>query len=174
MLLNIAGAVPQIDLFDRTDEQWRAGTELKLHGARWLTIHAWKSLKKSKGSVVFMSGSAALDPKPAFAAVATINAAITALAKAFAEQGIKDEVQVNSIVPGPVMTGRRRAFIERWAPANNMSVEEATKQFPEKVGISRYGEPDEIADLLAFMVSPAARWMTGTSVRMDGGEIKGI
>jgi 3-oxoacyl-[acyl-carrier protein] reductase len=89
-LLNIAGAVPQIDLFDMTDEQWRAGTELKLHGARRLTIRAWESLKKSKGSVVFVSGSAGLDPKPAFPAVAAINAAITALAKAFAEQGIED------------------------------------------------------------------------------------
>jgi 3-oxoacyl-[acyl-carrier protein] reductase len=65
-LLNIAGAVPQIDLFEMTDEQWRAGTELKLHGARRLTIHAWESLKKSTGSVVFTSGSAALNPKPAF------------------------------------------------------------------------------------------------------------
>ena len=55
-----------------------------------------------------------------------------------------------------------------------MTLEAATKQFPEKVGISRYGEPEEVADLLAFMVSPAAKWMTGTSVRMDGGEIKGI
>jgi 3-oxoacyl-[acyl-carrier protein] reductase len=164
-LLNIAGAVPQIDLFDMTDEQWRAGTELKPHGARRLTIHAWESLKKSKGSVAFMS---------AFAAVAAINAAITALAKAFAEQGIKDEVQVNSIVPGPVMTERRRSFMEKWAPAHNMSVEEATKQFPERVGIGRYGKPKEIADLLAFMVSPTAKWMTGTSVRMDGGEIKCI
>jgi NAD(P)-dependent dehydrogenase (short-subunit alcohol dehydrogenase family) len=51
-----------------------------------------------------MSGNAALDPKPAFAAVAATNAAITALAKAFAEQGIKDGVQVNRIVPGAVMT----------------------------------------------------------------------
>ncbi len=173
-LLNIAGAVPQIDLFEMTDEQWRAGTELKLHGARRLTIRAWEALKKSKGSVVFMSGSAALDPKPAFAAVAAVNAAITALAKAFAEQGIKDGVQVNSIIPGAVMTARRRSFMENWAPAHKMSVEEAIKQFPEKVEISRYGQPEEIADLLAFMVSPAARWMTGTSVRMDGGEIKGI
>ena len=173
-MLNIAGAVPQIDLFEMTEEQWRAGMELKLHGARRVTIWAWEALKKSKGSVVFMSGSAALDPKPAFAAVAATNAAITALAKAFAEQGIKDGVQVNSIVPGPVMTGRRRSFLEKWAPAHNMSVEEATKQFPEEVGISRYGRPEEIADLLAFMVSPAAKWMTGTSVRMDGGEIKGI
>jgi NAD(P)-dependent dehydrogenase (short-subunit alcohol dehydrogenase family) len=173
-LLNIAGAVPQINLFEMTDEQWRAGMELKLHGARRVTILAWGALKESKGSVVFMSGSAALDPKPAFAAVAATNAAITALAKAFAEEGIKDGVQVNSIVPGPVMTGRRRSFLERWAPAHNMSIEEATKQFPEKAGISRYGRPEEIADLLAFMVSPAAKWMTGTSIRMDGGEIKGI
>jgi 3-oxoacyl-[acyl-carrier protein] reductase len=173
-LLNIAGAVPQIDLFEMTDEQWRAGAELKLHGARRLTILAWETLKQSKGSVVFMSGSAALDPKPAFAAVAAINAAIIALAKAFAEQGIKDGVQVNSIIPGAVMTGRRRSFMEKWAPAHNMSVEQAMKEFPEKVEISRYGRPEEIADLLAFMVSPAAKWMTGTSVRMDGGETKGI
>ena len=173
-LLNIAGAVPQIDLFEMTDEQWRAGAELKLHGARRLTILAWEALKQSKGSVVFMSGSAALDPKPAFAAVAAINAAIIALAKAFAEQGIKDGVQVNSIIPGAVMTGRRRTFMEKWAPAHNMSVEQAMKEFPEKVEISRYGRPEEIADLLAFMVSPAAKWMTGTSVRMDGGETKGI
>ena len=173
-LLNIAGAVPQINLFEMTDEQWNAGMELKLHGARRLTIRAWDALKQSSGSVVFMSGSASLDPKPAFAAVAAINAAITALAKAFAEQGIKDGVQVNSIVPGPVMTGRRRSFLEKWAPAHNMSVEEATKKFPEEAGISRYGQPEEIAELLAFMVSPAAKWMTGASLRMDGGEIKGI
>jgi 3-oxoacyl-[acyl-carrier protein] reductase len=173
-LLNIAGAVPQIDLFDMTDEQWKAGMELKLHGARRLTIRAWDALKQAKGSVVFMSGSAALDPKPAFAAVAATNAAITALAKAFAEQGIKDGVQVNSIVPGAVMTGRRRSFLEKWAPAHNMSVEDAMKKFPEEAGISRYGQPEEIAELLGFMVSPAAKWMTGASLRMDGGETKGI
>jgi 3-oxoacyl-[acyl-carrier protein] reductase len=173
-LLNIAGAVPQIDLFEMTDEQWRAGMDLKLHGARRLTIRAWNALKRANGSVVFMSGSAALDPKPAFAAVAATNAAIIALAKAFAEQGIKDGVQVNSIVPGAVMTGRRRSFLEKWAPAHNMSVEDATNKFPEEAGISRYGQPEEIAELLGFMVSPAAKWMTGSSVRMDGGEIKGI
>jgi 3-oxoacyl-[acyl-carrier protein] reductase len=173
-LLNIAGAVPQIDLFEMSDDQWNAEMELKLHGARRLTLRAWDALKQSTGSVVFMSGSAALDPKPAFAVVAATNAAIIALAKAFAEQGIKDGVQVNSIVPGAVMTDRRRSFLTKWAPAHNMSVEEATKKFPEETGISRYGQPDEIAGLLAFMVSSGAKWMTGTSVRMDGGEVKGI
>lgn len=173
-LLNIAGAVPQIDLFKMTDAQWEDGLALKLHGARRLTICAWDALKASKGSVVLISGSAALDPKPAFAAVATVNAAIIALAKAFAEQGIKDGVQVNSVIPGAVMTSRRRSFFEKWAPAHNLSIEDAMEKFPEEVGITRFGKPEEIADLMAFMVSPAAKWMTGASVRMDGGEIKGI
>jgi 3-oxoacyl-[acyl-carrier protein] reductase len=173
-LLNIAGAVPQIDLFEMTDAQWDDGMALKLHGARRLTMRAWDALKASKGSVVLLSGSAALDPKPGFAAVATTNAAIIALAKAFAEQGIKDGVQVNSVVPGAVMTGRRQSFFEKWAPAHNLTVDEAIKKFPEEAGISRFGKPEEIADLLGYLVSPAAKWMTGASVRMDGGEIKGI
>jgi 3-oxoacyl-[acyl-carrier protein] reductase len=173
-LLNIAGAVPQIDLFEMSDAQWDDGMALKLHGARRLTVRAWDALKASKGSVVLISGSAALDPKPGFAAVATVNAAIIALAKAFAERGIKDGVQVNSVVPGAVMTGRRQSFFAQWAPAHNLTVEEAIRKFPEEVGIARFGKPEEIADLMAYLVSPAAKWMTGACVRMDGGEIKGI
>ncbi|AEU35488.1 SDR family oxidoreductase [Granulicella mallensis] len=173
-LVNIAGAVPQIDLFEMTDAQWNDGLELKLHGARRLTVRAWDALKASGGSVVLISGSAALDPKPGFAAVAAINAAIIALAKAFAEQGIKDGVQVNSVVPGAVMTGRRQSFFAKWAPAHNLTVEEALKKFPEEAGISRFGKPEEIADLMAYLVSPSAKWMTGSSIRMDGGEVKGI
>jgi 3-oxoacyl-[acyl-carrier protein] reductase len=173
-LLNIAGAVPQIDLFEMTDAQWEAGLALKLHGARRLTIAAWPALKTAKGAVVLMSGNSALFPKAPYAAVGTINAAIVALAKAFSDRGIADGVQVNSVLPGPVMTGRRRSYLEHWAPLHNMTVEEATANFPKEAGIARYGEPEEIAELMAFLVSPGARWMTGSSLRMDGGEVKSI
>jgi NAD(P)-dependent dehydrogenase (short-subunit alcohol dehydrogenase family) len=167
-LLNIAGAVPQIGLFQMTDAEWDDGMALKFHGTRRLTIRAWDALMASNGSVVLMSGSAALDPKPGNAAVAAINAAINTLAKAFAEQGLKDGVQVNSVSPGAVMTGRRQAFFEKWAPAHHLTVEEAIKKFPEQAGITRFGKPEEIADLMSYLVSPAAKWMTGASVRMDG------
>jgi len=70
-------------------------------------------LKAAKGSFIFMSGHSAEDPKPGFAAVGTLNAAICALAKAFAEQGILDGVQVNSILPEPVMSNRRISFLEK-------------------------------------------------------------
>jgi 3-oxoacyl-[acyl-carrier protein] reductase len=173
-LLNIAGAVPQIDLFEMTDEQWDAGLALKLHGARRLTIAAWPALKEAKGSVVLISGNSALFPKAPYAAVGTINAAIVALAKAFSDRGITDGVQVNSVLPGPVMTGRRQSYLQHWAPLHDMTVEEATAKFPKEAGIARYGEPEEIAELMAFLVSPGARWMTGSTLRMDGGEVKSV
>jgi len=173
-LLNIAGAVPQIDLFEMTDAQWEGGLALKLHGARRLTIAAWPSLKDARGSVVLMSGNSALFPKAPYAAVGTINAAIVALAKAFSDRGIADGVQVNSVLPGPVMTGRRRSYLQHWAPLHNMTVEEATARFPQEACIARYGEPEEIAELMAFLVSRGARWMTGSTLRMDGGEVKSI
>lgn len=173
-LLNISGAVPQIDLFEMTDAQWDAGLALKLHGARRLTIAAWPVLKAAKGSVVLMSGNSALFPRAPYAAVGTINAAIVALAKAFSDRGITDGVQVNSVLPGPVMTGRRQSYLQHWAPLHNMTVEEAIANFPKEAGIARYGEPEEIAELMAFLVSPGARWMTGSTLRMDGGEVKSV
>jgi 3-oxoacyl-[acyl-carrier protein] reductase len=173
-LLNIAGAVPQIDILEMTDAQWDDGLALKLHGARRVTIHAWDALKKSKGSVVFTSGNSALAPKSAFAAVATVNAAIVAMSKAFAERGIKDGVQVNSVLPGPVLTNRRMTYMEKYAPAHNMTVDEALQKFPSEAGITRYGQPEDIANVMAFLVSPAGKWMTGSAVRMDGGEIKTV
>jgi 3-oxoacyl-[acyl-carrier protein] reductase len=173
-LLNIAGAVPQIDLFEMTDEQWDGGMALKLHGARRLTIEAWDALKTAGGAVVFTSGNSAIFPKAPYAAVGTINAAIAALAKAFSDRGIPDGVQVNSVLPGPVMTGRRRSYLEHWAPLHGMTAAEAMERFPRDAGIARYGEPEEIAELMAFLVSPPARWMTGAMLRMDGGEVKSV
>jgi 3-oxoacyl-[acyl-carrier protein] reductase len=172
-LVNIAGAVPQVDILEMTDAQWDDGLALKLHGARRLTVLAWNALKESKGSVVFMSGNSAQAPKSAYAAVATINAAIVAMARAFAERGVKDGVQVNSILPGAVLTNRRKTYMEKYAPAHNLTFDEAMRKFPEQAGISRYGQPGEIAELMAFLVSPQAKWMTGSAIRMDGGEVKG-
>lgn len=63
-LLNIAGAVPGIDLFHMTDQQWDAGIALKLHGARRLTLRAWEALKATSGAVVLIAGNAAQVPAP--------------------------------------------------------------------------------------------------------------
>ena len=55
-----------------------------------------------------------------------------------------------------------------------MTVGEATAKFPSEAGIARCGKPEEIAELMAFLVSPGASWMTGSTLRMDGDEVKSI
>jgi 3-oxoacyl-[acyl-carrier protein] reductase len=173
-LVNIAGAVTPADLFDMTDAQWDDGFALKFHGARRLTIAAWPELKKAQGSVILTSGATSLEPKAPLAAIGTVNSAVNALAKAFAHRGIADGVQVNSVLPGPVLTDRRHAMVKSLAETRGLNFEEAARRFADDAGISRFGQPEEIADLIAFIVSPAARWMTGSSVRMDGGEAQAI
>ena len=157
-----------------TDAQWDSGMALKFHGARRLTLRAWDALKAARGAVVFISGNAAENPRPAQAAIAAINAATEAMAKSFAERGIVDGVQVNTVSPGAVLTGRRLAMLDKGAHARDIGLEEMKTRFVGSAGIERFGTPEEIADLMAFVVSPGARWMTGTVLRMDGGEIKSI
>src|SRR5262249_54633367 len=137
-------------------------------------LRAWDALKASKGAVVLIAGSAAEIPSAATAAIGVINAAIVALAKAFADRGLADGVQVNSVSPGPVMTGRRLSMIEKWASAHGVTLEEAKQKLLMQAGINRYGEPEDIANLMAYLVSPAARWITGTQVRIDGGEVRSV
>jgi 3-oxoacyl-[acyl-carrier protein] reductase len=171
-LLNIAGAVAALDVFHMTDAQWNSGMELKFHAARRLVLHAWEALRAAKGSIVFISGNAADIPKASSAAVGAINAAIEALAKAFADRGIDDGVQVNTVSPGAILTDRRLGILEKTANEKNISLDEMKTNFLKQVRVGRFGEPDDIAELLAFIVSPKAKYMTGTVLRMDGGEVK--
>lgn len=173
-VVNIAGAVPQAGLMAMTDEQWDDGLSLKLHGARRLALAAWPHLVASGGSLLFMSGATAFVPKASLAGVSTINAAILALAKAFAEQGLADGVQVNSIQPGSVMTDRRLAIIEQFAQQRGLPIADAIEVYAHESGIANYGRPEDIAELVAFLLSPGSRWMTGSTLRMDGGETRSI
>ena len=63
-------------------------------------------------------------------------------------------------------------YLENWALAHDTTLEEAMKTFPVEAGIGHFGEPEEIAELMAFLVSPGARWVTGSALRMDRGEVK--
>ena len=151
-LLNIAGAVPQIDLFEMNDDQWYAGMELKLHGARRLTIRAWDALKAARigGLYIWKCGAR---PQACLCGRGSYQMQrLLPLAKAFAEQGIKDGVQVYRCCPRACDdTSAPFLFMAKWAPAHKHERGRShARSFPEEAGISRYGQPEEIADLVGL------------------------
>lgn len=173
-LATIAGAVAQVDLFDLDDAGWEDSLALKFHSMRKLVIAAWPHLRESRGAIVITSGTSAIVPKAAFGAVGAINALIANCAKAFAERGKRDGVRVNTILPGPVMTARRRAMIARFGEANGIAPADAEARFLNDSGIVRFGTPADIAEAYAWLLSPAADWITGSALRVDGGEVAAL
>jgi 3-oxoacyl-[acyl-carrier protein] reductase len=135
-------------------------------------LRAWDALKSSKGFVTFIAGYAAEMPSASMAAVGVINAAIVALAKAFADRGLKDGVQVNSVSPGPVMTGRRLSMIKKWASARGVTVDGAKQALLDQAGIGRYraGGYRRAHGVPGI----AAHWIMGTQLRIDGREVRSI
>ena len=173
VLVNIAGTVPTRDLFDLTDEDWeRRRAQVPRCAPTGAACVGRLEVDARFGRIHL--GQRGRNSTAAQAAVGTINAAIEALAKAFADRGMADGVQVNSVLPGAIMTGRRQAILEKAAVDAGIPVVEAERRFLARAGISRFGTAAEIANLMAFVVSPQAHWLTGTTIRMDGGEVAPI
>jgi 3-oxoacyl-[acyl-carrier protein] reductase len=70
------------------------------------------------------------------------------------------------------MTARRRKMLGHYAAKKGLGFDAAIQAFQQETGITRYGEPADVAELIAFLVSPQSRWLTSVAVRIDGGEIK--
>ncbi|MEP6963826.1 MAG: SDR family oxidoreductase [Acidobacteriota bacterium] len=165
IVVNNAGATKRGDFLDLTDEDFTDGFALKYFGAVRLTRAAWPHLKKSGGSVIFISGVGGRTPGAQFTIGGSVNAAVLTFTKALAELGIKDGVQVNAVNPGSIRTARLSARITSTA-------QEAA--FVKSANITRIGEPEDIAALVAFIASPEGRLLHGSLIDMDAGATKTV
>ena len=174
LLVNNAGATKRGDFFELTEEDWTDGFALKFFGAVRLTRAAWPHLKASGGSVINISGVGGRMPGPYFTIGGSVNAALLSFTKAMAEVGIRDGVQVNVINPGSVRTERYRRMIEAQAAEQGIDSGAAEKKLIETNKITRIGEPEDIAALVAFVASAEGRLLQGALIDMDGGATKVI
>jgi NAD(P)-dependent dehydrogenase (short-subunit alcohol dehydrogenase family) len=174
IVVNNAGATKQGDFFGLTETDWADGFALKFFCMVRLTRAAWPYLKERRGSVLNIIGAGGRTPYAAFAIGSSVNGACLSFTKVIAEIGIRDGVQVNAINPGRIRTDRFKQMMADEAARHGGDMEAATRELIRNAGIVRLGEPEDVANLAAYMVSPASRFMHGALVDLDGGQTKTI
>jgi 3-oxoacyl-[acyl-carrier protein] reductase len=172
IVVNNAGATKRGDFLALTDDDWADGYALKLHGAVRLTRAAWPHLAASHGSLVNIAGTGGRTPGAEFTIGGSVNAALLSFTKAMADTGIRDGVQVNAVNPGTVRTGRFDKRMQTLAAERGIPLAKAEPLFVREARVTRVGEPEDIAALVAFVVSPAGRFLQGAILDMDGGATK--
>jgi 3-oxoacyl-[acyl-carrier protein] reductase len=150
------------------------GYALKMFGAVRVTRAAWPHLKANRGAVVNISGSGGRTPGPQFTIGGSVNAALLSLTKALADLGVADGVQVNAINPGPVRTARLEKRLAQTASDHGVGADEALQIFLREERITQIGEPEDIAGLVAFLLSKNGRYLHGSLIDADGGSTKTI
>lgn len=172
IVINNAGATKRGEFLELTDEDWADGYALKLHGAVRLTRAAWPYLRASGGMLLNIAGTGGRTPGAQFTIGGSVNAALLSFTKAMADCGVRDGVQVNAINPGTVRTERFTKRMAALAAERGIPLDEAETLFVRESRVTRPGEPEDIAGLAAFVVSPPGRFLHGALIDMDGGATK--
>jgi NAD(P)-dependent dehydrogenase (short-subunit alcohol dehydrogenase family) len=169
-----AGTAQRGDFLTLPETAWDDGFSLKFHAHRRLVAAAWPHLVKSRGSVVFISGVGGRTPSAEFTIGGSVNAAILALSKALAERGLDDGVRVNVLSPGGIATERLHKRIATLREKEGLSAAEAEARLLEDLGTRRFGDPKDVAAMVAFLASGRATHVQGALIALDGGQTKTI
>jgi 3-oxoacyl-[acyl-carrier protein] reductase len=173
IVVNNAGATRRGEFERLNDEDWIDGFALKFFGAVRLTRAAWPHLKQASGAVLFISGVGGRTPGSQFAIGGSVNAALLSLTKALADAGVKDGIRVNAINPGTIRTQRFQSRLSKLAEEiGTDDLATAEREYVRRSGISRIGEPEDVANLAAFVLGPAGTLLQGALIDLDGGATK--
>ncbi len=157
VLVNSAGHGPRAPVLELSDDDWHKGMEVYfLNVVRPSRLVAPIMVAQGGGAIVNISTFAAFEPDPVFPTSGVFRAGLAAFTKLFADRYARDNVRMNNVLPG---------FID--------SLPEKA-EFRERIPMQRYGTTEEIADVVAFLASPGAGYITGQNLRVDGGITRSV
>ena len=175
ILVNNAGKGGPKPLLELTPADWQAVLELNLLSAVRL-VHACVPTMRAQrwGRIVNISSRVALEPDPYFAAYAAAKAALVNFSKSCAGAFSADGVLTNCVVPGLIRSEAVDEAARHSAEATGRTVEEVFEATLRKrpIPVGRLGEPDDVAGLVALLVSDRASWITGSCFTVDGGIVR--
>ena len=161
-----AGGPPPGKALDLSEEQWLGAYQLLIGGPLRL-LQALEPQLNDGGAILFVTSTSVRQPIPNLDTSNVLRPGVAALAKTLARE-LAPRIRVNSLAPGRFNTDRIRALDASRAQAQGITPQEAAAQASQEIPLGRYGEPIEFGRFGAFLLSPAASYISGLAAHADG------
>lgn len=160
---------------DTTREALQSALDANLLGLCDLTRQLLPGMRAQNfGRVVYVTTSGVVQPIAGLAASNIARSALNAFAKTLAAEVARDGITINCVMPGKIMTTRLQEITEANTLRDGITAEKQQEQDFKLIPAGRYGDPSELADLVSFLSSERASYITGANIAVDGGLIRGL
>jgi len=175
ILVNNAGAIRGGAFLDIPDQQWSDDWSLKLLGYIRMCRAVFPLMKaQGGGRVVNVVGAAARNPTPAYLTGGAANAALVNFSKGLADLGAESKILVTAVSPAATATERWESLIAQQARAQGRPIEDLRREATAAYKLGRIATSEDIADVVCFLVSARASFITGICITVDGGATRGV
>jgi 3-oxoacyl-[acyl-carrier protein] reductase len=175
ILVNNSGGPPLAQAHTATEEQWATAVQRSLLFFSRMSREALPHLKRSgAGRIVNILASTVYQPIPNLALSGATRMGVVAFAKSLADEVGRDGILINNVCPGSILTERMLSNVTARAQQKGMPLEQALAERAEETAVGRIGEPRELAHIVAFLASSKASYITGTTLRVDGGLVRSV
>jgi 3-oxoacyl-[acyl-carrier protein] reductase len=175
IIVNNAGGPPPGEFMKFTDDDWNKAYNLSFMSTMRMTREAVPYMRKvGGGRIINITSYAVKEPIAGLVLSNAVRSAVIGLAKTLSRELGPDNILINNVCPGRIDTDRAQKLNQARADRLGRPVEEINREMAAEVPLGRYGTAGETADLIVFLGSSRASYITGTTIQVDGGLVRGI